>query len=250
VSQTSLTFFHGPGIDEPLGQEDNNGVLRYFHADLLGSVAASTTATGTIAATTEYDTWGNLSGSAQAYAFTGREWDAEIGLYYYRARYYDPRVGRFVGEDPIGSRGGDLNLYAYVRSNPARYLDPFGESWYDPGTWGTTARAWALAFAQAVNAAIGAGKGNVVQTPPAPPVTQVVKTLGQAANKTKGGIGGPPGAGGGLPPGGRGTGGAGGAGALLCVLDPDLCQRAGAAMANWLRYTNWLRCLVTGEPPP
>jgi RHS repeat-associated protein len=46
-------------------------------------------------------------------AFTGREWDPEIGLYYYRARYYDPKVGRFVGEDPIGFAGG-VNFHVYT----------------------------------------------------------------------------------------------------------------------------------------
>jgi len=46
--------------------------------------------------------------------FTGREYDSETGLYFYRARYYDPAIGRFISEDPIGFQGGDLNLYAYI----------------------------------------------------------------------------------------------------------------------------------------
>jgi RHS repeat-associated protein len=58
-------------------------------------------------------------------AYTGREWDPETGLYYYRARYYDPKVGRFISEDPIGFAGGP-NLYAYVGSDPANAVDPFG----------------------------------------------------------------------------------------------------------------------------
>lgn len=51
----------------------------------------------------EYDAWGDpLQGAPIAgYAFTGREWDPETGLYYYRARYYDPKVGRFLSEDPL-----------------------------------------------------------------------------------------------------------------------------------------------------
>ncbi|MBI4640627.1 MAG: RHS repeat-associated core domain-containing protein [Candidatus Tectomicrobia bacterium] len=48
------------------------------------------------------------------YTYTSREYDAESGLYYYRARYYDPRSGRFLSEDPLRFLGGDLNLYAYV----------------------------------------------------------------------------------------------------------------------------------------
>ena len=60
------------------------------------------------------------------YTYTGREWDKETGLYYYRARYYDPMEGRFVRKDPIGFEGG-INLYNYVESNPINYTDPSGE---------------------------------------------------------------------------------------------------------------------------
>jgi len=60
-------------------------------------------------------------------AFTGREWDPETGLYYYRARYYDPKIGRFISEDPIGFAAG-TNFYNYVENNPVRYTDPYGLS--------------------------------------------------------------------------------------------------------------------------
>ncbi|MBI3572571.1 MAG: RHS repeat-associated core domain-containing protein, partial [Candidatus Kerfeldbacteria bacterium] len=60
------------------------------------------------------------------YTYTGREWDAETGFYYYRARYYEPKVGRFLQQDPIELEGGDLNFYAYVRNNPVNYKDPMG----------------------------------------------------------------------------------------------------------------------------
>jgi RHS repeat-associated protein len=58
--------------------------------------------------------------------YTGREWDGEIGLYFYRARYYDPLVGRFIGEDPIGFGAGDINLYRYVGNQPINFIDSFG----------------------------------------------------------------------------------------------------------------------------
>ena len=48
------------------------------------------------------------------------------GLYYMRARYYDPTVGRFISEDPLGFGGGDVNLYAYARNNPVNRIDPLG----------------------------------------------------------------------------------------------------------------------------
>ena len=57
--------------------------------------------------------------------YTGREYDADTGLYYYRARWYDPEARRFISEDPIGLNGG-INLYAYVNNNPLRYVDPSG----------------------------------------------------------------------------------------------------------------------------
>jgi RHS repeat-associated protein len=59
------------------------------------------------------------------YGFTGRHWDASSGLYYYRERYYDPAMGRFISEDPIGFWGGS-NFYAYVRNNPVLLVDPLG----------------------------------------------------------------------------------------------------------------------------
>jgi len=48
------------------------------------------------------------------------------GLYYMRARYYDPEVGRFISEDPLGVEGGDVNLYVYVGNNPLLLIDPWG----------------------------------------------------------------------------------------------------------------------------
>ncbi|MCL4244490.1 MAG: RHS repeat-associated core domain-containing protein [Candidatus Dadabacteria bacterium] len=57
--------------------------------------------------------------------FTGREYDAESGLYYYRARYYDSSIGRFLSEDLIGFNGG-INIYTYVGNNPASFVDPLG----------------------------------------------------------------------------------------------------------------------------
>jgi len=57
--------------------------------------------------------------------FTGRRFDDETGLYYYRARMYHPELGRFIQPDPIGYLGG-LNLYAYVTNNPLNWIDPYG----------------------------------------------------------------------------------------------------------------------------
>jgi RHS repeat-associated protein len=68
-------------------------------------------------------------------AFTGREWDPETSLYYYRARYYDPKVGRFLSEDPIGFEGG-IHFYKYAGNNPGVFRDPSGLDLSPPGGWG------------------------------------------------------------------------------------------------------------------
>jgi len=76
-----------------------------------------------------YDSFGNLTSSTgpfvQPFRYTGREWDAETGLYYYRARYYDPVIGRFLSEDPIGF-AGSVNFYRYVDNGPINSIDPGG----------------------------------------------------------------------------------------------------------------------------
>jgi RHS repeat-associated protein len=125
----TTTYVHGPGIDEPLAKIDQTGGALYLHADGLGSIVKETNAVGEVVLTRQYDAWGNLESGADqpGYAFTGREWDPETGLYYYRARYYDPRIGRFVSEDPIGFKGG-MNFYAYVKDSPTQFRDPSGES--------------------------------------------------------------------------------------------------------------------------
>jgi RHS repeat-associated protein len=123
----TIRYWHGLGIDQHLASQDQSGVASYFVGDHLGSITQATDGTGQVTLNRQYDTWGNLlaGGSAAGYAFTGREWDSETGLYYYRARYYDPKIGRFLSEDPLGP-AGDINRYVFVTNNPLRYLDPFG----------------------------------------------------------------------------------------------------------------------------
>ncbi|MHC4463932.1 MAG: RHS repeat-associated core domain-containing protein [Planctomycetota bacterium] len=58
--------------------------------------------------------------------FTGRRFDIETGLYYYRARYYNPHIGRFMQTDPVGYADG-INWYLYVKNNPLAYVDPSGQ---------------------------------------------------------------------------------------------------------------------------
>jgi len=120
-------YTHGPSTDEHLALE-RNGTTYYYHADGLGSIISITGANKNIVQSYGYDSFGNTkqaTGFRNSYAYTGREYDQEAQLYYYRARYYDPMEGRFVSKDPIGFDGG-INVYAYVQNNPANYSDPFG----------------------------------------------------------------------------------------------------------------------------
>jgi RHS repeat-associated protein len=123
---TTKRYVYGLGIDRPLAQAVG-GVTSYSVADHLGSVVRTTDASGAPTLTREYDPWGNLlQGSTMSgYAFTGREWEPDIGLYYYRARYYNAAIGRFTSEDPIGLEGG-TNLFAYVQNRPLTHVDPEG----------------------------------------------------------------------------------------------------------------------------
>lgn len=114
-------------VDEPFIRQ---GITtEFYHGGALGSVAATSDISGVKRATYSYDPFGTttVSGSISpnTFQFTARENDGD-GLYYYRARYYSPRMGRFVSEDPIGMAGG-LNYYSYVRNNPVNYSDPSGE---------------------------------------------------------------------------------------------------------------------------
>jgi len=133
---THAVYLHGPGIDEPLAGtlRGEIGFNRFiYHADGLGSITTLTDLNGVPAQTYTYDSFGQIvdqTGTApNPYTYTGRELDPETGLYYYRARYYNPTTGRFLQQDPIGSllqAPISLNSYPYVSNNPIKYIDPVG----------------------------------------------------------------------------------------------------------------------------
>ena len=123
-------YTHGPGIDEPIAVT-KGGSTFFYHQDGLGSVTDLTDSAGVTAKSYAYDAYGNIvdqTGTVdQPYTYTGREFDSENGLSYYRGRYYDPTTGRFLNQDPIRFSGG-INLYRYVGNNPVNLTDPFGLS--------------------------------------------------------------------------------------------------------------------------
>jgi RHS repeat-associated protein len=107
----------------------------FYEQDGLGSVTSLSNAGGALAQSYTFDSFGKQTGSTGSltnpFQYTARESDPETGLYYYRARYYDPTVGRFLSEDPIGFDGGN-DFYAYVKNSPVVRTDPLGlaECWY------------------------------------------------------------------------------------------------------------------------
>ena len=120
------TYQNGLGIDNKL-KVSNPTASSYFLADHLGSTNALTDTSGSLTDSNSYDSFGNATNSSfsSRYQYTGREFDSFTGLQYNRARWYDPAIGRFISEDPIGLRGG-INPFAYVHNNPANHLDPLG----------------------------------------------------------------------------------------------------------------------------
>jgi RHS repeat-associated protein len=101
--------------------------VAYYHHDVLGSTVAATVAgTPGAAEVYAYSEFGMPSGGGTlAYTFAGYRYDQETGLYYVKARYYSPVLGRFLQADPIGTKGG-RNLYAYVNNDPLNLTDPSG----------------------------------------------------------------------------------------------------------------------------
>ncbi len=125
--------YTGEKLDElhALWQRDQG--LFWVLTDHLGSPRRLLDRNGVEVGRFDYDSFGNLrsvtgtqTGAVGRFAFTGREWDPNTGLYYYRARYYDPDLGRFIQEDPMGFGAGDANLYRYVFNQPLTLTDPTG----------------------------------------------------------------------------------------------------------------------------
>ncbi|MBN1575805.1 MAG: RHS repeat protein [Chitinispirillaceae bacterium] len=160
-AEDSITanYTFGPGIDNPL-QMHRDGRNLYYVKDGLGSVTALTDSAGSVVHEYAYSVFGEIieeSGDVveNPFTYTSREWEPEVGLYYYRARYYDARIGRFLSEDPIGyfpilmflNKGlveqvmqnykfidnrnllsvvPGTNMYCYVVNSSVLFIDPYG----------------------------------------------------------------------------------------------------------------------------
>ena len=145
----SARYVYGGGIDELLMSERDLGggfVRHYYIEDGLGSIVGVLDSAGATVERYQFDIFGKLRLSKDGagtdvvdsagalstaignpYFFAGRRVDAESGLYYLRARFYDPVTGRFLSRDSLGYVDG-MNLYEYARSNPVNFTDPLGHS--------------------------------------------------------------------------------------------------------------------------
>lgn len=130
LSDGANTYLWGAGL---IHAASATGARQYHHPDALGSTRALTDANGATITTRGYDSFGALryqTGTATSvFQYAGEQLDAGTGLYYLRARYYDPNTGRMVSRDPFpGFASGPQtqNPYAYAVNNPVRYTDLSG----------------------------------------------------------------------------------------------------------------------------
>ena len=137
-------YTHGPGIDNILSMTVYGATTNtyYYLKDHLGSVLGLVDKDGTLVESYRYDAWGRVlgvyTGGGQAiatsafgnrYLWQGREYSWKTGLYFFRARWYDPVTGRWLSNDPIGISGG-LNQYVFCANNAMNFTDPEGLDTY------------------------------------------------------------------------------------------------------------------------
>jgi RHS repeat-associated protein len=133
-------YLYGSATDMLLAVDAADGSTVYWAlADHQGTVRDVLSAAGTLIEHRLFDSYGNLTEATDAadnpvdpsalaiiFTYTGRTWDNDAGLLNYRARWYDPTVGRFLSEDPTGFNAGDVNLHRYVGNSPTNLVDPSG----------------------------------------------------------------------------------------------------------------------------
>jgi RHS repeat-associated protein len=130
--QNNITryYIYGIGLIAMVTPSDQ---VYCYHFNVVGSTIAMTDQTQAMVNQYAYDPFGNILNQVEAvsqpFKFVGQfgVMTEPNGFYYMRARYYDPQVGRFISEDPVGFDSGDLNLMVYVTNNPINQIDPGGQ---------------------------------------------------------------------------------------------------------------------------
>jgi RHS repeat-associated protein len=126
---TAVSYVYGLGLIS----QDRGGQQSFYVADGLGSTRALADSHGLVTDQYAYDAYGRIIGqsgsTANNYLFAGEQLDPNMGLYYLRARYYAPSIGRFLTTDPFAGRTidpGSLHRYLYAGANPVNFKDPSG----------------------------------------------------------------------------------------------------------------------------
>jgi RHS repeat-associated protein len=132
------SYTYDPAGNRTAKTNDLSGVTSSYTYDPLYELTQVTQGGGTTESYS-YDAVGNRL--TNPFQYTGRDYDPETGLRFYRARYYDPSVGRFLNEDPAGF-GGGINVYAYVKNDPADFTDPTGLKCWQSSPWTEIPNVW------------------------------------------------------------------------------------------------------------
>jgi RHS repeat-associated protein len=209
-----VNYVNGLGIDDKLKVTSGTS-SSYFLQDHLGSTVGMSDSQGNITESATYDSFGRVitSNLTTRYQYTRREYDEYTSLMFYRARFYDPQIGRFISEDPIEFDGG-VNWYAYVKNNPILFRDPLGLQRCNP------------LVGSIVGGVIGGAIGVAAGTVAGPPI---FGAIGGAIGSTVGSFA--------LPGGGTIGGGVGGAAigaAAGAVIGPVVGGVGGALLGSYI----------------
>jgi len=125
----------GAGLVTSLSGRIGGALLYFFHSDHLGSSSLITDILGNTVQHLEYIPFGEVFIDERAatstwstpYKFNAKELDEETGLYYYGARYYDPRTSVWISADPLGEKYPNVSSYVYCVNNPVKFIDPDGK---------------------------------------------------------------------------------------------------------------------------
>lgn len=125
---TAFFFYHPERMDHYLGAWREGIGERWFLTDHIGTVRGTLDGAGNLIGWTDFDTFGiSLGSPIESIGHGGRRYVPELGLYENRLRFYDPIIGRFIQEDPLGIAGGDVNPYRFAFNNPLLYTDASGQ---------------------------------------------------------------------------------------------------------------------------